>query len=315
MGKTGIVYDDIYLAHETGFHPENRERLRRTVSHLKATKLWDKLSLLKPRKATVEEVALVHSRNYIKSVERICAQGGGHLDADTVTSPSSYEAALYAVGGILDACDSVIRQQTVNCFCLVRPPGHHALPERAMGFCLFNNVAIAARYLQEKHSIKRVAIIDWDVHHGNGTEEIFYRDGSVFYFSIHRYPFYPGTGAADERGEGEGEGTTLNIPFSGWEGREVVLSKFEQAVLKDVAEFAPDFVLISAGFDAYERDPIGGLGLLIEDYRKMTDIVCALAQKTAKRRVISALEGGYSLEGLPLMVAQHLEGLLSASFE
>jgi acetoin utilization deacetylase AcuC-like enzyme len=313
LGKTGIVYDDIYLEHETWMHPENKERLRRTVAYLKSVGLWDRLSLIKPRKATVQEVALVHKEQYISSVEQICAQGGGHLDADTVVSGRSYEVAMFAVGGLLEACDAVIRGDIMNCFCLVRPPGHHAMPDRGMGFCLFNNIAIAAKYLQKKHNIKRIAIIDWDVHHGNGTQYVFWTDPSVFYFSIHRYPFYPGTGAAEDRGGGDGEGTTLNIPFTGWEERETIVAKFEEAVRGAVTDFAPEFVLVSAGFDAYERDPIGGLGLKIEDYRRLTDVVCEMAEKTAKNRLISTIEGGYSLEGLPLMVAQHIEGLLSAS--
>lgn len=312
MGGTGLVFDEVYLAHETGFHPENRERLRRTVEHLKKVGLWERVKRVEPRKATVEELCYVHSKNYIEDVERFCAKGGGHLDADTVACERSYEAALYAAGGLLQASDAVMNGEIANAFCLLRPPGHHALPDRAMGFCLFNNIAIAAKYLQKRHGIGRVAVIDWDVHHGNGTEYIFRSDPTVFYFSIHRFPFYPGTGSEHERGEGEGEGKTLNIPFAGWEGRDVVIERFDKAVLGPVAEFAPEFVLISSGFDAFERDPIGGLGLKVEDYRHLTDTVCELASRTAKGRVVSTLEGGYSLEGLPLMIEQHVEGLLAA---
>ena len=312
MGGTGIVYDEVYLAHETGFHPENRERLRRAVEHLKKVGLWEKVKHIEPREATVEELSFVHSKKYIEDVKRFCLSGGGHLDADTVACERSYEAALYAVGGVLKAADAVMEGEVANAFCLLRPPGHHALPDRAMGFCLFNNIAIAAKYLQRHHSIGKIAVIDWDVHHGNGTEYIFRSDPTVFYFSIHRFPFYPGTGSEHERGEGEGEGKTLNIPFTGWEGREVVLKKFDEAVLGPVAEFEPEFVLVSSGFDAFERDPIGGLGLKIEDYRHLTDTVCELASRTAEGRIVSTLEGGYSLEGLPLMIEQHIEGLLAA---
>lgn len=313
MGLTGMVFDDVYLAHETGLHPENRERLRRTVEHLKERGLWERVEHISPKEATPEEVSLVHTRDYIETVESFCARGGGHLDADTIVSKRSFEVALYAVGGIISACDAVMEGRVTNAFCLIRPPGHHAMPSRAMGFCLFNNIAIAAKYIQSRHGIGRVAIIDWDVHHGNGTEYVFKSDSTVFYFSIHRFPFYPGTGSEYERGEGEGRGRTLNIPFTGWEGREVVLKRFADAIHGDLMEFAPEFILISAGFDAYERDPIGGLGLKIEDYRRLTDTVCELASLTAGNRLVSTLEGGYSLEGLPLMIEKHIEGLLAVS--
>ena len=312
MARTGLVYHPIYLEHETHFHPENRQRLSRTVEHLKSVGLWERLHHIEARRATVEEVALVHKKSYIEEVEKFCAAGGGHLDMDTVVGPRSYEAALFAVGGLLAASDAVINGEVANACCLVRPPGHHAMPDRAMGFCVFNNVAIAAKYLQKTHNIQKVAIIDWDVHHGNGTQHVFWRDGSVFYLSMHRWPFYPGTGSDRERGEGVGEGTTLNLPFSAFDHRERVLENFKSA-LEEVEKFAPDFVLISAGYDAYELDPIGGLGLKIEDYRQLTDWVCKLAKRTAGGRVISTLEGGYNLEALPQMIEGHIRGLLAAS--
>ncbi|MEK7448159.1 MAG: histone deacetylase [Planctomycetota bacterium] len=321
---TYLVYDDIYLKHDTGTHPETAERLVSIVAHLKKTKFWKQDHLLSPRLAEVKEISLVHPPEYIKTVEKISLQtaplwrgGSGYLDSDTVVSPDSYQVARYAVGGVLNAIDAVINAgKNTNALCLVRPPGHHALPDQGMGFCLFNNVAIGARYLQKKYQVGKILIIDWDLHHGNGTQAVFYDDPTVFYFSMHRFPYYPGTGAAEETGLDQGEGFTLNIPLAPDITRNEYLKKFEAALLKIKQKFTPDFILISAGFDGYKNDPLGGLGLEAADFQTLTELVKKLADECCDgpaaigaSRIVSVLEGGYSLEGLPYCIEAHLNGL------
>lgn len=306
---TYLVYDDIYLEHDTGMHPENALRLQRTIQYLQQSPLWNKLILLKPRRASIEEITNVHSLNYVKSIETVSKNGGGYWDADTYISPRSYEVAMYAAGGVLAAIDRVVEEQNSNAFCLVRPPGHHARPSQAMGFCLFNNIALGARYLQKKYNLNRIVIIDWDLHHGNGTQEIFYQDDSVLFISLHRYPYYPGTGGADEIGSGKGKGFTLNIPLDYLTDSSKYLASFEQ-VLLTAESFRPDFILVSAGFDTYKYDPLGGLGLDIEDFYTLTKKTKSLAEKVCHNRLISVLEGGYSLNGMPRCIEAHLNGLL-----
>ena len=212
---TVVIYDDIYLKHDTGpNHPENATRIINTIEHLRSTNLWQKLDIKKPRTATKAEVSAIHSTSQIEQVAEIARSGGEYLDPDTYVSSDSYEAALNAAGAPLTAIDLIMDKKADNAFCLVRPPGHHATPEKGMGFCLFNNVAIASKYIQSKYSLDRIVIIDWDVHHGNGTQDAFYDDPSVMYFSMHRYPFYPGTGAEEETGKDSGSGFTINIPLS-----------------------------------------------------------------------------------------------------
>jgi len=307
---TGVVFEEIYLEHETGAHPENKQRLINTVSHLKKTGLWQQLKRIGARAATVDEICYNHERMYVDNIrEFIEGEGGGFLDMDTVASPKSYEAALWAAGGLLEACDSVMSGKVNNAAALVRPPGHHATRDQSMGFCIFNNVAIAARHLQKKHGLGKIAILDWDVHHGNGTQDSFYQDPDVFYFSLHRYPFYPGTGGQHETGEGEGQGTTANIPFS-LADREKFVASFKETTEGQLAGFAPEFVLVSAGYDAYAKDPIAGLGLEIEDYGTLTRLALKLASKCCQGRLVSTLEGGYNLQGLPLCIEAHLRELL-----
>ena len=264
--------------------------------------------LQKPRAATTDELRYVHEAAHVESIRRIAEAGGGMIGADTVMSARSYEAALYAAGGLLTGVDAVVQNAAHAAFCLVRPPGHHATASTAMGFCLFNNVAIAARHLQRAHGVGKVAIVDWDVHHGNGTQDIFYGDPSVLYFSIHRFPFYPGTGASQETGAGEGKGTTVNVPISYHAGREAYLEAFREAIEQRARPFQPEFVLISAGFDAYHADPVGSLGLDPEDYAEMTAIAQELASPSGGR-IVSVLEGGYDLRGLGLCVRHHLAQL------
>jgi acetoin utilization deacetylase AcuC-like enzyme len=308
---TLLYYHNIFLKHDTGaFHPESSKRLGAILTHLKETGLWDKLVVETPKRATVKDIALVHHPEYIRQVEEIAERGGGQLDPDTVVSRDSFEAALYAAGALLDAVDAVMTDKASNAFCMVRPPGHHATPTRGMGFCLFNNVAIAARHLHKKYNLKRVLIVDWDCHHGNGTQEVFYEEPKVLYISLHRWPFYPGTGSKEEKGKGPGEGFTLNVPLPWNTAGEEYLRAFERAMHEQARAYRPEFVLISAGFDTYLGDPIGGLGLEAGDFARLTGLVMEVSRKFASNRLVSCLEGGYSLEGLPRCVEYHLRALL-----
>ncbi|MGR3301125.1 MAG: histone deacetylase family protein [Candidatus Scalindua sp.] len=308
---TIVIYDDIYLKHDTGpNHPENATRIINTIEHLRSANLWQKLDIKKPRAATEEEVSAIHSTSQIEQVAEIASSGGGYLDPDTHVSPDSYEAALKAAGAPLTAIDLIMDKKADNAFCLVRPPGHHATPEKGMGFCLFNNVAIAAKYIQSRYSLDRIVIIDWDVHHGNGTQDAFYDDPSVMYFSMHRYPFYPGTGSAEETGKDSGAGFTINIPLSYNTEPQEYLKLFEDILEKRIKPFEPQFILISSGFDAYRLDPISGLSLETSDYNKLTKLTQNIAKDCCDGRIVSCLEGGYHLLDLPKCIEEHLNGLM-----
>lgn len=309
---TILLYDNIFLEHNTGSdHPENSQRLSVTIEYLKTTEVWNKIRVVKPRKATFDEISAVHDPEYIDCVKELSEKGGGYLDPDTAVSPLSYDAALYAAGAAITAADMVMQENSENAFCLIRPPGHHALHSYGMGFCLFNNVAIAARHLQSRYNIERILIIDWDVHHGNGTQEIFYNDPSLLYFSMHRFPFYPGTGRKEERGSGRGEGFSINIPLDYNTRSEEYIRLFNQVIKGKAKEFSPQFILISAGFDAYKMDPIGGLGLCTSDFKELTASVVQLARECCNGRIVSCLEGGYSLKYLPRCIEAHLIQLSS----
>ncbi|MCF6157201.1 MAG: histone deacetylase [wastewater metagenome] len=307
---TILMYDDIFLRHDTGYgHPENAKRLQNTIHYLKASKLWRQLKVEKPRPASLEEIGLIHPETYTRKIKHI-ADTDGWLDSDTIVSPVSYDAAIHAAGAPLTAIDLIMKDEDKNAFCLVRPPGHHATPTRAMGFCLFNNVAIAARYIQFRYRIERVLIIDWDVHHGNGTQDAFYDDPAVMYLSLHRYPFYPGSGKKEEDGYNKGKGFTLNIPLSAMTSAKEYIQLFTDAVDRSIKRFTPECIMISAGFDTYKKDPIGGLNLNIEDFWTLTNIVMKFAKGFCEERVISCLEGGYHLSDLPLCIEAHLKALL-----
>ena len=308
---SALVYDESFLRHKTGRHPENPERLSRIIRALESDHvLWDALTKISPSPASENDISTCHGNGLIDHIRQLCERGEPFIDLDTRISPESFEIARLAAGAAVAGVDCVIAGQEIqNAFALVRPPGHHATPNRAMGFCLFNNAAIAARYAQSRYGVERVLIVDWDVHHGNGTQDIFYGDDTVFYFSTHQYPFYPGTGSRGERGDGKGENYTLNAPLDQGTPARTHREVFSQALLAIEKMFPPDLVIISAGFDAHFDDPLGGLKLEDEDFAEMTKEVIGLAERHAEGRVVSILEGGYNLETLGETVRTHIAAL------
>jgi acetoin utilization deacetylase AcuC-like enzyme len=294
--KAGLVYDPIYLEHDTGDHVENSQRLVTAVSYLKETGIEEKLTCLPARPALLEELEMIHTTEYISYVKSKAENGGGWLDPDTVMSPKSYEAALYAAGGLMVAVEAVMKEEVDNAFALVRPPGHHAIHDRAMGFCIFNNVAIAAKFALSKFSLKRVLIADFDVHHGNGTQDAFYTNPKVLYFSTHQYPFYPGTGWMDETGTGEGEGTTVNFPMTAGWGDEEYLRAFNEVLVPIARRFQPQLILVSAGFDAHWADQLAMMRVSVKGFAQMVMILKELAAELCQGRLVFTLEGGYNLK-------------------
>jgi acetoin utilization deacetylase AcuC-like enzyme len=304
---TAFLADPIAKEHDPGpGHPESPARWDAAVRGLGENRLAD----VAVRSATHEELTLCHTPAYIEIVQRDAATRPTLSTGDADVCPRSYEVALRAVGTCLNAVDLVMRGEAANAFAIVRPPGHHASAARGMGFCLFNNIALAARYAQKKYGVERVAIADWDVHHGNGTQEIFYEDGSVFFFSTHQSPWYPGTGDARETGHGKGAGTTLNCPFPAGTGFEGIGAAFRVKFGQKMNDFKPDLLLISAGFDSRLGDPLGHFRLMDEDFAELTKIAGEIAERSAKGRLISVLEGGYDLTGLTNAVAAHTEALM-----
>jgi len=276
---------------------------------LEQEKLVERLKLIDiaARKAAKDEVAWVHDPRYIDIIASTEGKPYVRLDPDTSTSPESYEAALMAVGGLINATKAAFEGTVDRAFALVRPPGHHAERDRAMGFCLFNNVAIAAEYALKKLSAKRVAIIDWDLHHGNGTQHSFYTRSDVLYMSTHQYPYYPGTGANYEMGEGEGEGFTVNVPLSSNHGDAEYIAIFEEIFKPIILEYAPDIILLSAGFDIYEFDPLGGMKVTASGFGQLTRVLLEAAEKICNGKLVATLEGGYDLGGLTQGVKAVLE--------
>jgi len=312
MNKTALLMDAAYKQHFTGHgHPERPERFDAVRDAIEKSGLSDKTLRIDPHTATDDEIALCHSTAYIKLVKRDIEVGHEMLSTgDTNIGPKSLEVALRAVGGVCNAVDTVMTGKARNAFCVVRPPGHHATPNRGMGFCIFNNIAIAARYAQKKHGIQRALIVDWDVHHGNGTQDTFYEDGSVFFFSTHQYPWYPGTGAYDETGAGKGKGKILNCPFPAGAGEAEIVGAFRQKLAPAADAFKPDLILISAGFDSRVGDPLGRFQLTDEDFSNLTKLMMDIAGKHAKGRLVSVLEGGYNLNGLGAAAERHLKTLM-----
>lgn len=310
--STGLLLDPVFKQHVTGAgHPERPERYDAVTGALEQAGLVKQLSRLERRQALEDELAACHTREYLAIAKRDVQSGARDLSTgDTTISPRSYDVALEATGGVLNGVDAVMSGRLKNAFCAVRPPGHHATPARGMGFCLFNNVAVAARYAQKKHGAERVLIVDWDVHHGNGTQDIFYNDGSVFFFSTHQSPWYPGTGAASETGEGRGKGATLNCPFPAGAGRPEILGVFKRKLVSAAKDFKPDLVVISAGFDSRAGDPLGQFTLSDDDFADLTRTMMDVAEEHAEGRLVSVLEGGYNLAGLGSAVAAHVRTLL-----
>jgi acetoin utilization deacetylase AcuC-like enzyme len=313
-GRTGFVFDELYRRHLEGDagHPERPERLTAVLGGLEKAGLLTTLVRIPARPSTDEELALAHDRSYIELVKRELAnvQGVKELSTgDTDVTRESLAAARAAAGGVLNAADAVASGRLKNAFCAVRPPGHHATRNRGMGFCIFNNVAIAARYLQKVHGIRRVLIVDFDYHHGNGTQDIFYDDDSVFYFSTHHYGAYPGTGSAAETGTGKGLGTTLNVPLPPGASDAQILAAFEQQLVPAARRFKPDFILVSAGFDGMRNDLLGQFDITPQGYAAITRVIVRLADELCQGRIVSVLEGGYRLDGLAESVAAHVRVL------
>ena len=310
----GLVYHPDYLKHHAGdHHPERPSRLEAVMQALETSGHTQHLMALEGDHDAASWAATVHDLRHIRLVQDASARGRAALDPDTIVCSDSYTVALKAIAGTLAAADAVMQGQVSQVFCAVRPPGHHATPQRPMGFCLFNNVAILARYLQRQHGLDNILIIDWDVHHGNGTQAIFDDDPSVLYFSVHQYPFYPGTGATTETGRGRGQGFTMNVPLPAGSGDDTYIAVFERQLLPRALAYRPDCVLISAGFDAHYADPLAHMQVTEQGYRRLTQIVKEIATTCSQQRLISVLEGGYNLEALGRSVQAHVEELQGAS--
>jgi acetoin utilization deacetylase AcuC-like enzyme len=312
---TLLVHDPVFLEHDTGTHPECAERLRVIAAEFEKRDLFRKCTPLKYKPIDEAAILRLHTANQLKIAKETAAQGGGRIEVDTLLSPRSYEVALRAAGACVAAVDAVMAGKGKTSFSIVRPPGHHATPDRSMGFCLFNNVALAADHARTKHGLTRILIVDWDVHHGNGTQDIFYTDSQVCFVSLHRYGagFYPGTGSADETGTGDGLGYNVNIALQSNIARKMYVDQFRSVVEATADWFRPELILLSAGFDAHRLDPIGNLGLEAEDFATMTQIVLDVAKAHTAGRLVSCLEGGYHWQATAESAATHVETLLASS--
>ncbi|MDP6444620.1 MAG: histone deacetylase [Pirellulaceae bacterium] len=305
-----LLYHDLrFLNHQTGRHPERPLRLTKVDQLLQKTGWPRRCQLIQWKPATAAQLARNHTEEYVKRVAAFCQQGGGQIEGDTVCSQESYQIARLAAGAACDAVGRVVKGERKNALCLVRPPGHHALQKNPMGFCLFNSIAVAARAALAEHQLNRVLVVDWDVHHGNGTQDAFWRDEQVAFISAHRFPFYPGSGDEDETGSGPGAGKTKNLPFRFGVSRSDFLARFESELTAFADKIRPELVLLSAGFDGHRQDPIGSLGLETEDYTSLTKAVCAVAAAHCEGKLVSLLEGGYNVDVLPHCVEKHIAEL------
>ena len=314
MSDTALLLDSVFERHDPGpGHPEAIARYTQISKTVKGSDVYKKCKPVKIREATDSEILGCHTAKYLDLVKTEIAEGKSELSTgDTSVCKDSLEVARYATGSVLESIDLVFDGQAKNAFCAIRPPGHHATADKGMGFCIFNNVAVAAKYAQKKFGIERVAIIDWDVHHGNGTQDIFYKDNSVVYFSTHQSPWYPGTGAANETGEGRGEGSTMNRPLPSGSGFKQIGPCFRDDFSKAMKKFKPDLILISAGFDSRLGDPLGHFTLIDDHFVELTKILLDIAYEHCEGRLVSMLEGGYNVEGLASAVKSHLSQLISA---
>jgi acetoin utilization deacetylase AcuC-like enzyme len=326
MKKTGFVYSPVYLKHNTGNHPENPSRLTAILYWIEKERLRERLININPYYATLEHISWVHDKEYIGYVERICNSFADrnksdnmingppsptmNLAADTVISADSFEVSLLSAGGVLSGIDKIFKGEVNNVFCAVRPPGHHAENDRAMGFCIFNNIAIGAKYAQKKYGVKKVFILDWDVHHGNGTQNAFYDDPAVFYASIHQQHLYPGTGASDETGSGDGRGFTINFPIPSGQGDREYITIFKEKIYPFIISYKPELLMLSSGFDAHLSDPLGGMNVTSKGFGEFTEIICSAVDEVCQGRLVSVLEGGYNLEALGESVVFHIKSLM-----
>lgn len=310
---TLLFQSDRFVEHETGAgHPESPARFRAVRDHVPFQQLSRLCQTPAINPLTVSQLQMVHDPDVGEYVQAACKQGGGRIEADTVVSPASFEVGMLAAGACCQAVEAVLKGTDQNAFCLVRPPGHHATPSLSMGFCLFNNIALAARHALQSGA-SRVLIVDWDVHHGNGTQDAFYDDEQVAFVSLHRSPFYPGTGLANETGTGKGLGTTFNVPLRFGISQSDYHSALENVLEKALSQIKPDLILISAGFDAHAEDPIGSLGLEVSDFSRMTALLKQAAQTHCQGRLVSCLEGGYHLKHLAECVTAHLQVLMESN--
>lgn len=308
---TLLCYDDVFLKHDTGNHPETSKRLVATTQHLVELQLDQHCASSDWKSATVDQIARVHDADYVQRVREYAENGGGRMEADTVVSTDSFAAATKASGAVIHCVNEVAAGKDNTALCLVRPPGHHARPSQGMGFCLFNHIAVGAKHATETVQMDRVLVIDWDVHHGNGTQESFYDVENIGFLSIHRWPFYPGSGTAEETGRGAGIGMTRNVPVTFGTSRKAYREAFQSAIEAMAKQVKPQLILLSAGFDAHHQDPVGSLGLEVEDFTWMTQIVRGVAKQHCEGRLVSMLEGGYNIDVLPLCVEAHLRELLT----